>query len=118
MKRHQPRPITPTYCLDYVSNAIDTLSTSSNIIFYTKKQLSVLSKNYKKLVILAGFGTGKTFLLREKAIVLSKDSKYKGGVYYVVCSGEGLLYHQMKQELEPYGVIVLASCVSSLLSCI
>ncbi|XP_066932435.1 uncharacterized protein [Clytia hemisphaerica] len=110
-RKDQPNPTTLSYWVDYVSNAINTLSNGRNIVFYSKQQLPVITSedsSYKKLVFMAGFGTGKTFLLQEKAILLSKEDEYKERILYVVCNGKGLLYHDRKVELQKYGVTVIS----------
>ena len=56
---------------------------------------------------MAGFGTGKTFLIQEKAIMLSEVEKYKIRILYVVCNGEGLLYHDRKAKLGQHGITVI-----------
>ena len=108
--KDKPRPLTTSNLFDYVSSAIDSLSNARNIVFYSKQQLPVISsKNpcYNKVIFMAGFGTGKTFLIQEKAIMLSKENEYKGRIVYVVCNGEGLLYHDRKAELEKQGITVV-----------
>eukprot|EP00111_Clytia_hemisphaerica_P011755 TCONS_00034520-protein len=117
--KDKPKPITTSYLFDYVRNAIDSLSTARNIVFYSKQQLPVISSNdpcFNKIIFMAGFGTGKTFLLREKVMILSKDDLYKGRILYVVCNGEGLLYHDRKTELEQQGITVVTgkSAIESL----
>ena len=61
---------------------------------------------------MAGYGTGKTFLLEEKAIMLSRTDEYKNGVYYVVCNGKSLHYFERKLKLEQYGIHVAYDVVS------
>ncbi|XP_066922338.1 uncharacterized protein [Clytia hemisphaerica] len=107
-KKDQQKPITSSCWINYVSEVIDSLSSSQNIIFYSQKQHPVLTSSdprYNKLVIYGGFGTGKSFLLQEKAIMMSKDDRYRGSVLYLV-AWEGLLYHERKTTLEPYGIKV------------
>uniref|UniRef100_A0A7M5UUR2 Uncharacterized protein n=1 Tax=Clytia hemisphaerica TaxID=252671 RepID=A0A7M5UUR2_9CNID len=117
--KDKPKPVTTSYLFDYVRNAIDSLSTARNIVFYSKQQLPVISSKdpcFNKIIFMAGFGTGKTFLLREKVMILSKDDLYKGRILYVVCNGEGLLYHDRKTELEQQGITVVTgkSAIESL----
>ena len=79
------------------------------------EQLPVLTSNdpkYNKLVIKGGYSTGKTFILQEKAIMLSKNPSYKDRILYVVCNGEGLLYRDRELVLEPYGIRVIKNYVS------
>ncbi|XP_066927601.1 uncharacterized protein [Clytia hemisphaerica] len=118
-KKDQLRPITSSCWTDYVCDVIDSLSSSQNIVFYSQNQFPVLASNdpsYNKLVILGGFGTGKSFLLQEKAILLSKDEKYKGRILYMVCGHiqydkcPSLLYFDRKRVLEPYGIVVRRFC--------
>ncbi|XP_066924418.1 uncharacterized protein [Clytia hemisphaerica] len=108
-KKDQLRPITTSYWDDYVTEVINTLSTVDNIVFYSSNQLPVMTSNdpkYNKLLILGGFGSGKTFLLQEKAILLSKKAEFKNSVLYMVCSGHGLLYHERSLELGHEGITV------------
>uniref|UniRef100_A0A7M5UEG3 Uncharacterized protein n=1 Tax=Clytia hemisphaerica TaxID=252671 RepID=A0A7M5UEG3_9CNID len=77
------------------------------------QQLPILfseDTKYKKLLIKGGWGTGKSFLMMEKAKLLSKDATYKGKVLYVIwwqrsirgpTSFKPLLYYQLKSELPP-----------------
>uniref|UniRef100_A0A7M5WLF9 Uncharacterized protein n=1 Tax=Clytia hemisphaerica TaxID=252671 RepID=A0A7M5WLF9_9CNID len=109
-RKDLPPPITPSCWIGHVSKVIDSLSNTENIVFYSNKQLPVLTNNepkYNKLVIKGGYSTGKTFLLQEKAIMLSNNPEYKDGILYVVCNGEGLLYRDRKLVLEPHGVRVI-----------
>uniref|UniRef100_A0A7M5XLG1 Uncharacterized protein n=1 Tax=Clytia hemisphaerica TaxID=252671 RepID=A0A7M5XLG1_9CNID len=109
-KKGQPRPITSSYWVDYVCNVIDSLSTAHNIVFYSKQQIPLMcsdNSKYNKVLFKAGYGTGKTFLLEEKAIKLSQTDGYKGGVYYVVCNGMSLNYFERKHKLEKYGTHVV-----------
>ncbi|XP_066933713.1 uncharacterized protein [Clytia hemisphaerica] len=117
--KDQPRPITTTYLFEYVRNAIDSLSNTHNIVFYSKQQLPVISSKdpcYNKVIFMAGFGTGKTFLLFEKAMILSKNDTFKSRILYVICNGEGLLYHDRKAHLEEKGITVITgkSAIESL----
>eukprot|EP00111_Clytia_hemisphaerica_P011395 TCONS_00033386-protein len=109
-RKDRPPPITPSCWIGRVSKVIDSLSNTENIVFYSNKQLPVLTNNepkYNKLVIKGGYSTGKTFLLQEKAIMLSNDPEYKDRILYVVCNGEGLLYRDRELVLEPHGVRVV-----------
>ena len=114
-RKDRPPPITPSYWVDHVSEVIDSLSNTDNIVFYSNEQLPVLTSNdpkYNKLVIKGGYSTGKTFILQEKAIMLSKNPSYKDRILYVVCNGEGLLYRDRELVLEPYGIRVIKNYVS------
>ena len=107
-KKDRQKSITSSCWIDYVSDVIDSLSSSHNILFYSQKQHPVLTScdpRYNKLIIHGGYGTGKSFLLQEKAIMLSKDEKYRGSILYLV-AWEGLLYHERRITLEPYGIKV------------
>ena len=98
--------------VDYVSEVTDSLSGCSPIDFLSRYQLPVLTSQmypkYNKLVIFGGFGTARTFLLREKAIMLSQQPAFKGKILYVACNGKGLLYYSSKLDLEPYGIIAVS----------
>ncbi|XP_066913031.1 uncharacterized protein [Clytia hemisphaerica] len=120
-KKDIPKPITSSCWVDYVSDVIETLSTSQNILFYSKKQYDILTRNdpaYQKLVLLGGYGTGKSLLLQDKAIMMSKNKEYHGRILYwiynewrgVGSTGKSLLYYERKQTLEPYGIVVKLSC--------
>ncbi|XP_066929108.1 uncharacterized protein [Clytia hemisphaerica] len=120
-KKSSPGPIIPSNEVDYISGAINSISQPHNIVFYSNQQLPVLQENdprYTHLLITGGFSSGKTFLLKEKAIQLSKDSQFQGKILYVLFKMKrvnekkqnsllSLLYHQTKEELEPYGIEVI-----------
>ena len=63
----------------YITTAIEVVSTADNILFYSKNQLPIFKKSdprNKKLILFGGYGTGKTFLMREKAEILaSRDNE-------------------------------------------
>ena len=108
---HISKPITTSNWLDYVNEAIEVVSNRDNIVFYSKNQLPVFADNrYNKLVITGGYSTGKSFLLKQKALLLSEDPEYQGRVMYICRfkhSEEGsLFYRALKHELEPKGIIV------------
>ncbi|XP_066920237.1 uncharacterized protein [Clytia hemisphaerica] len=113
-KKNQAAPITSSNWVDYISNSIDTLLTRENIVFYSTNQLPVFVDNlsYNKLVICGGYGTGKSFLLQEKALLLNKDPGFKGKVFYGCYSkdewdlGRSLHFQRLKHELQPHGIMV------------
>ncbi|XP_066925673.1 uncharacterized protein [Clytia hemisphaerica] len=112
-KKNLATPIISSNWVDYVQNVMDSLYTVDNVIFYSMQQLPILfseDTKYKKLLIKGGWGTGKSFLMMEKAKLLSKDATYKGKVLYVIwwqrsirgpTSFKPLLYYQLKSELPP-----------------
>ena len=108
-KKDQIAPITSTNWVEYTSKAIDNVSTSDNIVFYSNEQLAVMNGDdprYRKLVIRGPFGTGKSILLQQKAIQLNKLPEYNGRVLYLQIESE-MLYHRLKIDLEErHGVVV------------
>ena len=111
---HVSKPITASNWFDYINNAIKVVSSRDNIVFYSKNQLPVFmndDQRYNKLVITGGYSTGKSFLLKQKALMLNKDPEYHGRVMYM-CSlhmtmlKETLFHWSVKHELEPKGIIV------------
>ena len=97
--------------MEYIQNAIENVSKSDNILFYSNQQMAVLNSNdarYDKLMIRGPFGSGKTMLLQQKAIQINEQPRYKGKVMYLVGLYERknaksrypLLFHRMKHDLE------------------
>uniref|UniRef100_A0A7M5VA61 Uncharacterized protein n=1 Tax=Clytia hemisphaerica TaxID=252671 RepID=A0A7M5VA61_9CNID len=111
-KKDQIAPITTTNWVKYISDAIDTLCTSHNILFHSKEQLPVFigdHAQYTKLLIKGGPGAGKTHILKQRAIMLSKDPQFNGRVMFIVhvtLLRNSLLYYQTKHELQSHGIIV------------
>ena len=113
-RKDQIAPITTTSWVKYISDAIDSVCTSHNIMFYSKEQFPVLitdDPKHKKVIIKGGFGTSKTFLLQQKAILLSKQQCFKGAVMYVCATTEitevkDLLYWRTLYDLKSHGILV------------
>eukprot|EP00111_Clytia_hemisphaerica_P010854 TCONS_00031760-protein len=108
-KKDQVAPITNSTWVEYTSNAIENVSTSHNILFYSNQQMAILNNNdprYKKVIIRGPFGVGKSILLAQKAIQLNEQSEYNGKVMFIV--GEkvftkglkSMLHNRLKVELE------------------
>ncbi|XP_066935831.1 uncharacterized protein [Clytia hemisphaerica] len=113
---HVSKPITATTWFDYITNAIEVVSSRDNIVFYSKNQLPVFvddNQRYKNLVITGGYSTGKSFLLKQKALLLNEDPEYRGKVMYVCrfrkTDMKNLFYWSVKHELEPRGITVRQS---------
>ena len=108
-------PITCSNWVEYIQNAIENVSTSDNILFYSSQQMGVLNSNdacYNRLIIRGPFGSGKSVLLKQKAIQLNEQPKFKGKVLYLLGQQpyqiQSMLYFRMKIELEEaYGITVM-----------
>ncbi|XP_066921009.1 uncharacterized protein [Clytia hemisphaerica] len=100
-KKDLVAPITSSNWVEYIAEAIENVSTSNNIIFYSNQQMAALNSNdsrYNTLMIRGPFGVGKSTLLRNKAIQLNQQPEYKGKIMYL--QENGLLYFRMKFELD------------------
>ncbi|XP_066925282.1 uncharacterized protein, partial [Clytia hemisphaerica] len=109
-------PITSSNWVEYIQNAIEHVSTSDNILFYSNQQMAVLNSNDPryKLIICGPFGTGKTILLQQKAMQLNGEPRYKGKIMFLIEQNESIselksmLYHRMRVELEmKHGIFVI-----------
>ncbi len=58
----------------------DAMSTTKNIFFWSKEQLSIIkaTKDAKRVALTSEFGTGKTILLKEKAMEILGPEEEKG----------------------------------------
>ncbi|XP_066924371.1 uncharacterized protein [Clytia hemisphaerica] len=75
-KKDLVAPITSSNWVEYIQDAIENVSTSDNILFYSNQQMAALNNTdprYNKLMISGPFGVGKNILLRDKAIQLNKQ---------------------------------------------
>ena len=85
---------------DYVKECIENISTKENILFYTKQQLPIFesSEDYRYLLLLGGYGTGKTFLKKEKIKqLLNETQEGNKKIWYVLLSDKAIL---LKSSLE------------------
>ena len=65
---------------NYIEKAIEAVSTADNIICYSNDQIPIFLNDdprNKKVILFGGYGSGKTFLLREKAEMLAVDHNKK-----------------------------------------
>ena len=106
-KKDQVAPIISSTWVKYTSNAIQNVSTSHNILFYSNQQMTIMNNDdirWKRVLIRGPFGSGKTILLQEKAIQLNEQLGYNGKVLFVVTrylpAFKSILYHRLKIELE------------------
>ncbi len=88
----------------------DAMSTTKNIFFWSKEQLKVIkaTKDTKRVALISEFGTGKTILLKEKAMEilgikennqtdLQKDKHTQSKIVFVIFEG-GATDTILKQE--------------------
>ena len=120
-KKDQIAPITSSTWVEYTSNAIENVSTSHNILFYSNQQMAIMNNDdprYRRVIIGGPFGSGKSILLMQKAIQLNDRLEYKGKVMFVVDDSrhtfgklKTMLFHRLKIDLEEYhGIIVKNVC--------
>ena len=86
-KKDQIAPITTSTWVKYTSHAIENVSTSHNIIFYSSQQMALMNNNdlcYRRVLIRGPFGSGKSVLLKQKAIQLNKHFENNGKVLFVM----------------------------------
>ncbi|XP_066920861.1 uncharacterized protein [Clytia hemisphaerica] len=114
-KKDLAAPITTSSWVKYTSNAIENVSTSHNILFYSNQQLAIMNNDdprYNKVVIRGPFGVGKSLLLQQKALQLHEKTKYRGKLLYLVCRQgyvplKPMLLQRLKVELQDkYGIFV------------
>ena len=84
-KKDQVSPITSSTWVEYTSSAIENVSTSHNILFYSNQQMAIMNcddQRYKRVMIQGPFGVGKSILLVQKAIQLNKQPEYNFSVVF------------------------------------
>ena len=116
-KKDQVAPITSSTWVEYTSNAIENVSTSHNILFYSNQQMAIMNNDdprYRRVMIFGPFGGGKTIVLMQKAIqFLNKQPEYKGKVMFLLAPNiygaeeKSMLYFRSKIDLEEnHGIFV------------
>ncbi|XP_066912963.1 uncharacterized protein [Clytia hemisphaerica] len=112
-ERGQVLPITASTWVEYASKAIESVSTSHNILFYSNQQMALMNNDdprYRKVIIRGKIGSGKSILLQHKAIQLNGQTKYKEKVMFVVVQLTGEIepmhYHRSRDELGEKGIFV------------
>ena len=76
-KKHQIAPITNSNWVEYISNAIDNVSTCENIIFYSNQQISVLNDSSS-----AGLGgQGRQSCSDKRQFNYTRVQNFKGRSY-------------------------------------
>uniref|UniRef100_A0A7M5X6J9 Uncharacterized protein n=1 Tax=Clytia hemisphaerica TaxID=252671 RepID=A0A7M5X6J9_9CNID len=114
-KKDQVAPITSSTWVEYTSNAIENVSTSHNILFYSNQQMAIMNNDdprYRRVIIVGPFGGGKSILLTQKAIQLNKRLEYNGKVMMAfldlrVQRLKSMLYYRLKIDLEEgHGIFV------------
>ena len=78
---------------DELLENIGKASTRRNIILWTKKQHRLFYLQEQKVLLTSGFGTGKTILLREKAIECAKNNP-KLKVYFIIFMKNAYIKHK------------------------
>eukprot|EP00111_Clytia_hemisphaerica_P022810 TCONS_00067146-protein len=104
--KFQNSQITSSNWVSYVTGAIENIATPDNILFYSKEQFAIMNnRDYDRLIISAGWGTGKSILLKHKAIQLKNHFCKGEEIVYILGErplrdSHTLFYHRMKEELE------------------
>lgn len=83
----------------YITESIHNVSTKDSILFYTNEQLPIFesSDDYNKLVLLGGYGTGKTILMMEKIEQILEEEEEANRIWFVLPEDKCLL---LKLSLE------------------
>ena len=79
-------PVVKSQIVRKITKSIETVSTSENIIFYSKDQLPVMwsdDSKYKKVMFVAEYGAGKTMMMRNKTEMLAKAGHK---VAFIICT--------------------------------
>jgi hypothetical protein len=99
----QGKCVTKKDLLDYTIDTCESVSSSENIFFWSNVQYNVLSEpKLKRVAFNSQFGTGKTILLKEKAISLIRENKNCKIVFVVFedsdATKESLLMKTYREE--------------------
>jgi hypothetical protein len=66
--------LTPTNVVDFTMNNVNKVFSSR---FFTRQQIELKRNNPKRVIFRSGYGTGKTFLLKQKALSVLKKGEGK-----------------------------------------
>ena len=106
---HFGKPLTESSWVEYINTSIKTVCTKENVVFYSKEQLQILDE--KRLLLVGGYGTGKSFLMQQKVEkLINYDDSTK--ILYAI-SGENnpssLLFYQLKKDWQRKHAIEVVS---------
>ena len=103
----------------FVQEALNTICTKSNILFYSNNQLPIFLNNspeYQKVYLNGCYGAGKTFLMKEKIAQLAAQNET---CWYINMRSRGksnLLMEQLKEEWKDFTTIKIVNTIDGMVS--